>query len=194
MAGVEHSWAANEGERDAWIAYVRGVEGFTINSVRYLDLDYRRHEVAPQLQGPRPVGDLAEWDQPSWLFPGGHTVDFGIELAGSGRVWSVGWIPPGRTEGLAVYACPLIPAAISAEAAVAVWDVSEQAPWQTVLGQPIQAVQAHYKSWDDARTWWCPRLEFVFPTLSIEMSLAQGTLDGTIKPAADNIVVGWASR
>jgi hypothetical protein len=194
MVEVDFSWAVDERERDEWISRVRKIEGTRLGRVRYLDLDYRRDEFAHGSVGSRVIVDRREWAQPNWDFPGGHTVDFGIELvAESDRVWSVGWIPPGRMEGLAVYEGAMVPVAISAEASVAVWDVTEHTPWNALLGRPIESVQVEYERRGDSGSWWCSQIALGFAEASVQLLLAQGTPSGEVASSADNLVVRWAS-
>jgi hypothetical protein len=70
-----NSWASDERGRSAWVAFARTMEGLTLGSVRYMNIDYRRNELAPDHLGPRLIADDAEWIEPTWEFPGGHTVD-----------------------------------------------------------------------------------------------------------------------
>ena len=93
--------------------------------VRYVTIDYRRHELDIDMRGARTVVDPVEWEEPPFEFPGGHTLDYGVELEmAGGRIWSVTWDPPGNTEGLAVYRDEFI----SGLGDVAVWDVSSREP------------------------------------------------------------------
>ena len=119
------SWAADASERDRWITYAGRLEGVQIERVRYFNIDYRRWDVAPEHVGVREITDETEWAEPTFEFPGGHTLDYGLELTGpTGHTWSVTWIPPGVTEGLALHDEPMLPNALSADSSTAMWDVS----------------------------------------------------------------------
>lgn len=193
---MTYSWANDETERDAWVAFARTMEGLTLGSVRYFNLDYRRDEFAPDHLGPRLIDSDAEWVEPTWEFPGGHTLDFGIELADvSGSTWSLSWIPPGPMEGLALTHEPLLEAVLSPDATAAVWDVSARTAWSPLIGRTVQSVRVHYEPWDAAsNTWWCRRVEIDFPGASIEVLEAEGTADGGLSPSADNLVVRFQPR
>jgi hypothetical protein len=159
-----------------------------LSGVRYYDLDYKREEIAPGHQGPRVAEDEAEWSDPAWRFPLGHTVDFGVELTtNAGQVWSVTWIPPGRMEGLAVDDKPLL--ADIPRAAVAVWDVSVRSEWEPLIGQRVDQVGITYVPWDGSGAWWCSRIELSSRRHSVEILVAQGRPDGTVEPSANNIVL-----
>ncbi|HEX7167784.1 MAG TPA: hypothetical protein VF230_12455 [Acidimicrobiales bacterium] len=185
------SWAADEADRDAWIAFARALEGRRLATVRYLDIDYRRHDVAPDYDGLREITDEGQWAAPTFEFPGGHTVDFGVELeTDDGFVYSVTWTPPGDTEGLEVHHEALAGGALSDRPSAAVWDVSTRTTWRAFLGHVVTRVDVHYEPWDDAGAWWCMRLEFhVDGAGTVELSLAQGNPDGTVEPSSDNVVV-----
>jgi hypothetical protein len=184
------SWAANSIERDAWVNFARQLEGFAVHTVRYVDIDYRRPEAEADRLGSRMITDDAEWAEPTFLFPGGHTIDFGVELIGRGdETFSVTWDPPGNTEGLALYAEPLFPDVVSDAAQTAVWDVTRRTTWKHLADQTIEAVQVHYEPWDDHGAWWCRQLDLVFTAGTVELSEAQGNPDGSIGLSADNIVV-----
>lgn len=192
---MRYSWAGDEVERDEWVSFARGMEEMVLSQVRYHDIDYRRHEVAPHHSGHRVIDAEAEWAEPYWRFPGGHTVDFGVELTDrSGRVWFVTWIPPGQIEGLALDDRPLVAEALDSRARVAIWDVSSQPEWQPLIGEQVTTVRVSYEPWDDAGAWWCRRLELDFPGASVVFLEAQGTEDGTVEPSADNIVVQFGER
>lgn len=76
---------------------------------------------------------------------------FGLELEGDdGFVWSVTWDPPGETEGLSLDYVPLIGNALSEHVGVAIWDVSNRAPWQDLLGKPVTRVDVDYEPWDES--------------------------------------------
>jgi hypothetical protein len=184
-------WARDETERDAQIAVAQSMAGLTLAAVRYFDLDYRREEFAPDHDGPRSIANEAGWMQPEWTFPGGHTVDFGIELVGvDGSTWSLGWISPGVIEGLALSRGPMLNTILNPEAPVAVWDVSTRTAWSPLVGETVQAVRVRYEPWDvSAGSWWCRRMDIDFPGASIEVVMAQGNPDGTVSPSADNLVV-----
>jgi hypothetical protein len=190
MTNMGRSWAANSTERDAWVSFVRQLEGFAVQTVRYVDIDYRRTEFAEDRPGARVITDEAEWADPTFVFPGGHTIDFGVELVGEDdRTFSVTWDPPGITEGLALHAEPLFPDVVSDAAATAVWDVTHRTAWKHFVDQPIDAVKVHYEPWDDEGAWWCRQLDLVFNAGTVELMEAQGNPDGSIGLSADNVVV-----
>lgn len=192
---LRYSWARDEAERDAWTSFARGMEGMTLREVRYYDLDYRRPELAPDHSGPRVIEAEPEWEEPFWRFPGGHTVDFGVELVGrSGQVWSVTWIPPGPIEGLALDDRPMFAEVMSPDRSVAISDVSARSEWQSLVGEQIEAVHVSYERWERSGAWWCPRIELAFRHTTVEFIEAQGNQDGSVGPSADNIVVRFRER
>ena len=184
------SWAADASERDRWITYAGRLEGVQIERVRYFNIDYRRWDVAPDHVGVREIADETEWAEPTFEFPGGHTLDYGLELTGpTGHTWSVTWIPPGVTEGLALHDEPMLPNALSADSSTAMWDVSGWTCWRQLVGQSVESVHVEYEPWDGTGSWWCRRLELRFASATVEVLEAEGLPDGTIAPSANNIVV-----
>lgn len=185
------SWAADEDERERFVALARQLQGLCVNRVRYFDIDYRRDDFAPGHTGPREITDEREWAEPTYEFPGGHTLDYGLEVGnGAGDSWSLVWVPPGWTEGLALHHEAMFPEVLSADGSIAVWDVSARSPWRRLLGRPVERVDVHYEPWDEATgSWWCRRIDFIIAGTTIEVLEAEGRPDGTIEPSADNLVL-----
>ena len=171
------------------------MEGFEVSHVRYFTLDYRRFEVAPDHVGPRKITDEREWAVAPYAFPGGHSLDYGFEVGDTaGAKWSVMWIPPGRTEGLALYREPMCPGVLAADASVAVWEVSSRTAWSALVGHRIEGVTVHYEPWDETEgSWWCRRLDLLIGGTTVEVLEAEGKPDGTLAPSADNLVVRMSS-
>jgi hypothetical protein len=90
---------AEQGRQDA-----RRLVDSKIECVRYVDIDYRRTERPDGTRGPRTIVDSDEWAEPTWLYLGCHSLDFGVELqlSTTDSVW-VTWQPPGLHEGLALH-------------------------------------------------------------------------------------------
>jgi hypothetical protein len=194
------SWAANAAEQAEWVAFARRLEGLTLDRVRYVNIDYLREQVAPDHTGVREISDEREWNEPTFAFPRGHTLDYGLELSDrDGHTWCITWIPPGNTEGLAIYEAPLIPDVVSPLGWTAVWDVSLRTDWRTTIGSTIDEVRPAYEVWDSSvrgyhvdpakRATWCRRLELAIGDTTVEVLEAQGELDGSMAPSADNLVV-----
>jgi hypothetical protein len=164
--------------------------GVALATVRYITIDYRRHELGIDVVGPREIMEPSEWSNPTYEFPGGHSVDFGVEcVTTEGDVWSVAWIPPGRVEGLAVDRGDLV----SRPGDVANWDVGGRAPWNGSVGQRIVEVQPEFEPWDgEVRgAWWCPSMRVRLPSVPVRFMLAEGRSDGSMAPSANNLVVRY---
>jgi hypothetical protein len=190
IRSVPGSWTTSAASRDEWIAFVRElVEGSTLASVRYVDIDYRRHELGIGSVGPRTITEPSEWSAPTYEFPGGHTIDYGVEFVTTeSDVWSVTWIPPGQVEGLAIDRGGI---GLHASGDIAVWEVSGRAPWRECMGQRIVQVEPEFEPWDGADTWWCRRIRIRFQSVVVEFLLAQGLPDGSAKASMDNLVVRY---
>jgi hypothetical protein len=83
--------------------------GHRIKGVRYIELRYEGH--------PGPMWGGASFD----------SLDYGLELdLDNGTTWSVIWMQHGPNEALLVDEGPLAPIHLRADAATAVWDVTER--------------------------------------------------------------------
>lgn len=62
------SWAASAAEAEARRRDADELVGARLRAVRYFTLDYRRHELTPELidDGPRSVVAELEWNEPTW--------------------------------------------------------------------------------------------------------------------------------
>ena len=110
--GRAWSWAASDAEADARRRDANELVGQRIRAVRYYTLDYRRHELHPELigGGPRSIDAESEWNEPIWRYDGFDAMDYGLEVTtDSGAVFShMG--PSGSPSGdwLASLWCPRI--------------------------------------------------------------------------------------
>jgi hypothetical protein len=183
-------WAASSGERDELTGFVRQLRGEDLAAVRYVTLDYRRYERGIEMVGARTIVDPVEWAPPTFESPSGHTLDYGVELdMAGGRTWSITWLPPGMTVGLAVHGNDLLSDLDGA--LVAVWDVTSREPWARCVGQRIVSAEPVFEAWDAHDTWWCSRLDVLWPGVSVRLLEAEANPDGSLAPSADNIVVQW---
>jgi hypothetical protein len=157
--------------------------------VRYVDIDYRRDQLAPGHRGPRWVSDEREWVDPTWSHPRCDSVDFGVELETmSGRTFSITWDSPGMTEGLGIDELPLLGSAVLEDAATAVWEVGERSAWATLIGGEVTQVRMHYRPWGE-QGFWCSRISMSVGQADVEFLLAEGSIDGDVVPSAENVVV-----
>jgi hypothetical protein len=195
MLTMGGSWAADDDERQRFIDLADQLRGFKVDRVRYFTIDYRRDEVAPGYEGSREINDELELAEPIYEFPGGHTLDYGLELSDrSGDTWSVMWIPPGRTEGLALHREPMFPNVLSSDGSIAIWDVSGTHLWASLLGSHVERVDVDYEPWSETSgSWWCRHLDLVIGSATVEILEAEGRPDGSLDPSADNLVVRLSS-
>jgi hypothetical protein len=167
--------------------------GLVLSKVRYVDLDYGRSDHAPEHRGPRTIVDETEWQDPTWRYDGFDAIDHGIEFETSdGRVFSVTWDSPGRTEGIGLRELPLIGHAVVADADVAAWDVTEHSGWTDAIGEPIRDVVLHYFPWQSpyASGFWCPRLTIDVNGGPFYLLLGEAHMpDLTLRASSDNIAV-----
>lgn len=192
------SWAASASEADARRHEANALRGETVRAVRYYTLDYRRHELHPELidHGPRIVEAESEWDEPTWLFCGFDALDYGFELTtDSGAVFSLTWDPPGDHEGIGLQPVPMLGSAIGREADVAVWDVSHRAVgWKPLLGRRVTAIDLHYVPWaDEGESLWCRRI--TLHSEDADMQIVMGDSEnGLLVPSADNVAILHPNR
>jgi hypothetical protein len=184
------SWAATPDERDERIGHGRRMIGLALTEVRYVNLDYRRFELAASYDGPRQILDEQEWQAPTWRYPGCDSVDHGVELTmTNGRQFTVTWDTSGWIEGIGLREQPLIGSAVTETADVAVWDVGARSRWSQLIGVAVTGVGLHYRPWDYPAGFWCSRISIEFGPIGVELLLGQGNADGSIAPSADNVAV-----
>jgi hypothetical protein len=164
--------------------------GERLLSVTYVDIDYRRHEVAAGHVGPRQITDSDEWVEPTWRFSGCDSVDYGVELrTGGNRPVTLTWDLPGDEEGLGLHFLPLVPTFVSEDADVAVWDVSRCSQWAPLIGTTVGGIELHYRDWYTGK-FWCPRITVTFGEMPVEFLLGDAdTVTGGIRPSSDNVAV-----
>jgi hypothetical protein len=167
--------------------------GERIQAVRYYTLDYRRHELHPDLvdSGPRTVDADSEWNEPTWQFDEFDAMDYGFEVTtDSGATFSLTWDPPGYHEGIGLQRVPILGSGVRSDADVAIWAVGERtASWASMVGGRVTGVDLHYVPWDEERgSLWCPRITFNGEAGRVEVVMgdAQG---GTLVPSADSVAV-----
>jgi hypothetical protein len=76
-------------------------------------------------------------------------------------------------EGIGLREEPLVGPAILAEAAIAVWDVSECSQWRHHIGHVVSGVTMHHEPWGDSDAWWCPRISITMDDTPIEILLGE---------------------
>lgn len=187
------SWARSMAEADARRREARELVGETVQAVRYFTLDYRRHELRPDLidSGPRTVDGPWEWDEPTWRHEGFDAMDYGLQITtGSGVEFSLTWDPPGDREGIGLQAVPLLGTAVRADADVAIWDVGDRAAsWVPMIGKRVLGVDLHYVPWDEeSDSLWCPRITLHGPAGHVDVVMGDSD-GGALAPSADNVAV-----
>ena len=141
MTELTGSFASTPDVRDAIERRAQGLVGLDLVRVRYVDIDYRRREAAPEAVGVREIVDESEWREPTWRFDGFDSVDHGVELETTDHRYFVAtWDSPGWTEGISINECRLIGTAVVDEADVAVWDVTFRSGWAPYIGKRIEAI------------------------------------------------------
>lgn len=171
----------------------RRLVGLSLARVRYVNIDYRRFDLAPEHQGPRTIVDECEWQDPTWRYDGFDSIDHGVELeAVEGRLFTVTWDSPGWTKGICLRENPLVGHAVVPEADVAVWDVTERSGWADVVGHPVRDVLLHYFPWNSPYTtgYWCPRITIDVGERQINLILGEARMPHLdLSPSSDNIAV-----
>ncbi|WP_163511309.1 hypothetical protein [Fodinicola acaciae] len=142
------SWVATREEQLERQQHARRVVGLELVNVRYVDIDYRRHEFAPQHTGWRTISADAEWTNPIWRLSGFDSIDYGVELAFAGdRTFSVSWDSPGSHEGIGIREVGLAGYAVAEDADIAVWSVASRSSWSQYIGNTVRDVMMHYTAW-----------------------------------------------
>lgn len=170
-----------------------GLVGERIRGIRYYTLDYRRHELHPELidGGPRLIHAESEWDEPTWLYMGFDAVDFGFELTtDAGTIFSLTWDRPGIREGIGLQRIPMLGSDVGMDGDVAIWDVGARAvSWKHMVGTRVTGVDLHYRPWDDEQgSLWCPHITFRADGGDVEVVMADSQ-DGLLVPSANNVAV-----
>ena len=187
------SWAASGTEADVRREDANKLVGQRIQAVRYFTLDYRRHELHPELidAGPRTIDAESEWTDPTWLYDGFDAVDYGLEVTTeSGATFSLTWDPPGDHEGIGLQPLPMLGSGVRNEADVAIWAVGNRAAsWTPMVGELVTGVDLHYVPWDEERgSLWCPNITFHNGHSQVEVVMGDSQ-DGVLVPSADNVAV-----
>ncbi|MBO9553174.1 hypothetical protein [Cellulomonas sp.] len=188
------SWATSQSQADARRREAGALVGERIRTVRYFDLDHRRSELHPELEGagPRTVVDPSEWTDPNWLNDGFDAVDHGFEIVThSGAVFSLTWDPPGHQEGIGLQPVPLLGSGVSVEADVAIWDVQERSPgWTSMAGTHVTGVDLHYVPWADRSgpPLWCPHVTIHGEHDRVDVIMGDSA-GGVLVPSADDVAV-----
>jgi hypothetical protein len=167
--------------------------GERVRTIRYFTLDYRRHELHPELidDGPRTIDDESEWNEPTWLYDGFDAVDYGFEVITESEArFSLTWDPPGEHEGIGLQPVPMLGSGVPSDADVAVWTLGDRAgTWTPMIGRLITAVDLHYVQWDQERgSMWCPHITLHSEQGRVEVVMGDSQ-DGTLVPSADNVAV-----
>jgi hypothetical protein len=163
--------------------------GQVLIGIRYVNLDYARHQLASPPIGPREVLDEVEWVEPTWRYPDCDSLDFGVELTmTSGRVFTVTWDPPGDREGINIREEDLVGGAVIADANVAVWDVTRRSGWARFVDAAVAQIDMNYRPWG-SEGFWCSRVTVYFGAGRVELLLGQGERDRAVSPSADNVAV-----
>jgi hypothetical protein len=180
-------------EAEARRLEARALVGERIQGIRYFTLDYRRHELHPELigDGPRLVHAESEWDEPTWLFEAFDAIDYGLEIVtDAGRIFSLTWDRPGLHEGIGLQCTPMLGSAVGRDADVAIWDVGVRAvSWKRMVGTRITGVELHYRPWEEEQgSLWCPHITFHADGGDVEVVMADSN-DGLLVPSANNVAV-----
>jgi hypothetical protein len=187
------SWAASDAEAEARCREADQLVAQRLRVVRYFMIDYRRHELRPELidSGPRLVDDEVERREPTWRENGFDALDYGLELVtDSGTTFSLTWDPPGSQEGIGLQPVPMLGSGVHADADVAIWDVGDCTPsWAPMIGGLIVGVDLHYTTWDaEEGPLWCPRVTIHGERGDVE--IVMGDVRGeALVPSADNVAV-----
>jgi hypothetical protein len=191
--GRQWSWAGSKDEADARRREASELVGQRILAVRYFTIDYRRHELHPDLvdHGPRTIDDYVDWEEPTWSFDGFDAIDYGLEVTtDSGATFSLTWDPPGDQEGIGLQRTPMLGSAVRADADVAIWPVAGRSPsWASIVEDVVTGVDLHYRPWDEDRgSLWCPHITLLGERASVHIIMGDAQ-DGRLTPSADNIAV-----
>lgn len=181
-------WVLTEREVAERRTEARQLAGGRLASVRYLTLDYRGWDLGYRDGGLRTITDATEWQDPTWLGEGFHSVDHEVELhTADGRVFSIGWDSPGQIESLRF----MSGSQIGDYSGGAVWDVSDWPPWADCIGKPVDDVLLHYHPWSESDPgYWCTRATIVVDGNRVEVMLGGwASPSSALGPAADNLAV-----
>jgi hypothetical protein len=183
-------WAASEVEVDCRRAVAAGLIGGILARVRYFAIDYEAMNVTGlRSKGLRAITSSEELARPYWKRGLRHTVDYGVELTlADRRGFFVTWDLPGVTESLALLE-GFGEQIVRSEGGIAVWDVSQQPPWSTLIGIPIQNVELDYAPWGGEAGFYCTRAVIRTSDFSVQLLLDDLDEDGNFLPSVDNVVV-----
>lgn len=187
------SWSATSADADARRNDANELVGERIQAVLYFTLDYRRHELHPELvdRGPRIIDAESEWIEPTWLHDGFDALDYGLELTtDSGITFSLTWDPPGDHEGIGLQRVPMLGSGVRDDTDVAIWAVGDRALcWQGMVGELVTAVDLHYLPWDPGlESLWCPRITIRSECGRVEVVMGDSDNEA-LAPSADNVAV-----
>lgn len=202
------TWWVNESVQRTWswastpeMVEQRRVEaqrlvGTELAAVHYYDIDYFRHDVAPDHTGSWEILDDSEWQQPSWAYPDCDSIDFGVEfMTAAGETYSVTWDPPGDREGIGIQQTPLLGSALLPDGQFAVWSVGDRSRWSDLIGERITGVDLHYLPWlhevegSPKDGFWCTRITITFGDVRAVLTLGEGKEGGGVAPSADTVAV-----
>jgi hypothetical protein len=188
---VAWAWVETLDEVQERRQHARRLIGLQLAAVRYCEIDYAMLDRPQGQEGPRHVVNEAEWEEPSFRYRFGDSVDYGVELeTACGRVFTVSWDSPGRHEGVVwLREVPLAGQAVLADANTAIWDVSRAGRWDRFVGGEIFDVRLHYRPWAPHDGYWCTRATLTIDGSDIQLLGGQADAGQRLAPAADNIAV-----
>jgi hypothetical protein len=186
---VAWSWVETLDEVQERRQHARRLIGLQLGAVRYCEIDYAMLDRPQGQEGPRHVVSGAEWQEPSFRFDFGDSVDYGVELeTACGRVFTVSWDSPGSHEGIWLRELPLVGQAVLADANSAIWEVSRAGRWDRFIGCEVSDVWLHYRPWASDDGYWCTRVTLTIDGSDVQLLAGQAAA-GRLAPAADNIAV-----
>lgn len=183
------SWVETLDEVQERRQHARRLIGLQLGAVGYCQIDYAMPDRPAGQEGPRHVVNEGEWQEPSFRFGFGDSVDYGVELkTACGRLFTVSWDSPGCHEGIWLRELPLVGEAVLANANAAIWDVSGAGRWDRFIGCEISDVWLHYRPWVSDDGYWCTRVTLTIDGSDVQLLAGQADA-GQLAPAADNIAV-----
>ena len=187
------SWAASEVEVEARRQDANQLVGERIRAVSYFMIDYRREELHPEMlgSGPRSVSAELEWHEPTWLYDGFDSLDYGFQVTtDSGAEFSLTWDPPGDREGIGLQRLPMLGGGVRRDADLAIWSVGDRAAsWTSMVGRRVLGVDLHYRPWDVMPgSLWCPHITLHGEDGRVEIVMGESRHDALVF-SSDNVAV-----